>query len=162
MNPTNYAPLLSGGLFLGMLVLLEVGRRIGFRRLAQDPEGARQGLGVPEGAVFSILGLLIAFTFSGAATRFDSRRDLVAQEANDIGTAWLRLDLVPADKVEDLRDLFRQYLDARIEAYRKLPDIEAAEEASAFAASLQGEIWAKSMASLESETSSAYSCSCRL
>jgi hypothetical protein len=46
-----------------------------------------------EGAVFGLLGLLIAFTFSGAASRFDDRRALIVEEANDIGTAWLRVAL---------------------------------------------------------------------
>lgn len=64
MNPTSNGILFAGGLFLGMLLLLELGRRIGTRRLAQDPEGARQGVGAVEGALFGLLGLLIAFTFS--------------------------------------------------------------------------------------------------
>ena len=74
MNPTTFGLLATAGLFLGMLVLLETGRRIGSRRLAEDPGGARQGFGVVEGAVFSLLGLLMAFTFAGAVTRFEGRR----------------------------------------------------------------------------------------
>ena len=54
-------------------------------------------MGVIEGAVFALLGLLLAFTFSGAATRFEGRRHLIVEEANDIGTAYLRVDLLPAD-----------------------------------------------------------------
>ncbi len=88
--------LLTLGLFLGMLLLLEVGRRIGGRRMAKDPAGALAGIGAVEGAVFGLLGLLIAFTFSGAGTRFDTRRQLVVEETNAIGTAYLRLDLLPA------------------------------------------------------------------
>jgi hypothetical protein len=72
-----FASLLAVGPFPGMLVLLEVGRRIGVHRLEQDPEGARAGVGTVEGAVFALLGLLIAFTFSGAASRFDARRQLI-------------------------------------------------------------------------------------
>ncbi len=64
----------AGSLFVGMLVLLEVGRRIGARRLARDPEGARTGVTAVEGALFGLLGLLIAFTFSGAASRLEARR----------------------------------------------------------------------------------------
>jgi len=141
MSPTSYGILFAGGLFLGMLLLLELGRRIGNRRLARDPEGARQGVGVVEGALFSLLGLLIAFTFSGAAARFDARRHLIVEEANDIGTAWLRLDLLPAGPAAGLRELFRQYLDARLETYRKLPDLSAAKAELARSISLQGEIW---------------------
>ena len=66
---SGYGSTLAAALFLGIIVLLETGRRVAIRRLARDPEGARQGLGVVDGAVFSLLGLLIAFTFSGAATR---------------------------------------------------------------------------------------------
>ena len=74
-----YTALLCLGLFVAMLVLLEVGRRVGARRLAQDPEGAEAGVGTVESAVFALLGLLIAFTFSGAATRFDARRELIVE-----------------------------------------------------------------------------------
>ena len=105
------ALLLVIGLFFGMLVLLEVGRRIGIRRLAKDPEGAEAGVGTVEGAVFALLGLLIAFTFSGAASRFDTRRQLIIEETNDIGTAYLRLDLLSAEAQPGLREKFRQYVE---------------------------------------------------
>jgi hypothetical protein len=77
MNPTDFSVFFAVGLFLGILLLLEAGRRVGTRRIAQDPEGARQGAAVVEGAVFGLLGLVIAFTFSGAANRFDARRHRV-------------------------------------------------------------------------------------
>jgi hypothetical protein len=67
----------AGGLFVGMILLLELGRRLGRRRQGKQEEGARAGLGAVEGAVFALLGLLIAFTFSGAASRFDTRRQLI-------------------------------------------------------------------------------------
>src|SRR5678816_4403502 len=107
MNPIWYASLFAGALLLGMLALLELGRRLGTRRLAQDPEGARAGAAAVEGAVFALLGLLIAFTFSGAASRFDTRRQLIIEEANDIGTAWLRIDLLPSAAQPPVRDAFR-------------------------------------------------------
>ena len=126
MSKIAIAVLLAVGLFVGTLILLEVGRRIGDRRLARDPEGARAGTGVVEGAVFALVGLLIAFTFSGAATRFDRRRDPIVQETNAIGTAYLRLDLLPPDARSALQEDFRRYVDTRLDAYRKLPDVEAA------------------------------------
>lgn len=141
-----FASLLAVGLFLGMLILAEVGRRIGIRRLAQDPEGAEAGVGVVDGAVFALLGLLIAFTFSGAAARFDARRQLIVEETNDIGTAYLRLDLLPVDAQPKLREKFRQYIDARLELYRKLPNITAATEELVKANNLQGEIWRQAVA----------------
>ncbi len=66
-----------------------------------------------EGALFGLLGLLIAFTFSGAAGRFQSRRELITSETNTIGTAWLRLDLLPAAVQPSARESMRQYVDAR-------------------------------------------------
>jgi hypothetical protein len=105
----------TGGLFIGMLVFTEAGRRLGLRRLARGSEAAPAGFGVVEGAIFALMGLLIAFTFSGAASRFDTRRHLVVEEANAIGTAYLRLDLLPASTQTALRESFRQYVEARLE-----------------------------------------------
>jgi hypothetical protein len=93
-----------------------------------------------------LLGLLIAFTFSGAATRFDERRNLIVQETNDIGTAYLRLDLLPVSAQPVLRDLFRRHVDSRLEVYRKLPDIEAARAELVRSNQLQGEIWSQAVA----------------
>ena len=140
---------LAGGLFVGMLVLLETGRRLGLRRLAQDSEAAQAGFGVVAGAIFALMGLLIAFTFSGAASRFDTRRQLVVEEANAIGTAYLRLDLLPANAQAALRESFRQYVEARLDGYRKLPDIVAAKQALARANQFQGQIWSQALAACQ-------------
>jgi len=137
---------LGGGLFLAMMVLIETGRQIGNRRLARDAEGARAGVGAVEGAVFGLLGLLLAFSFSGAAARFDARRQLITQEVNAIGTAWLRIDLLPEDVQPTVRGGFRRYLDARLAAYRKIPDLAAARAELATAARAQEEIWAAAVA----------------
>src|SRR6478609_8518942 len=125
----------------GILVLLEIGRRAGVRRIAEEGETASKGLSAIEGAVFGLLGLILAFLFSGALTRFDERRHLVVEEANDVGTAWLRVDLLPADAQPAMRDLFRRYLDSRIEIYRKLPDLDAAKAELGRSQGLQAEIW---------------------
>lgn len=146
MNEIFIASVLAIGLLLGMLILLDVGRRIGAKRLASDPEGARAGTGTVEGAVFALLGLLIAFTFSSAASRFDARRDLIVQETNAIGTAWLRLDLLPASAQPAIRESFRRYVDSRLETYRKLPDLAAARAELARSIELQGQIWTQAVA----------------
>jgi hypothetical protein len=151
------APLLCVGLFLGMLVFIEVGRRIGLRRHSADPDGARAGSGAVDGAVFALLGLLIAFTFSGAASRFDERRHLVIEEANDIGTAWLRIDLLPAQAQPALRDLFRRYLDSRLAMYREMTNVDAATLELARSVKLQQEIWAHAVsAARESDSQPAH------
>lgn len=134
--------LVALALFLGLVVCQEIGRRLGARHLAAQEQEDRAGLGAIEGAVFALMGLLIAFTFSGAASRFDARRQLVADEANAIGTAWLRIDLLPADAQPAIRDAFRGYLDARLELYRRIDDEAAGQAALANAEGRQREIWA--------------------
>jgi hypothetical protein len=136
----------AAGLFVGMLICLEIGRRMGIRRLAKDPQGAMSGHGVLESAVFGLFGLLVAFTFSGAPSRLDTRRQLIAEEANAIGTAYLRLDLLPSVSQPALREQFRKYLDSRLDVYRKAPDLEAVKAELSRSAKLQVEIWAQAVA----------------
>ena len=128
-------------IFLGMSVMFEIGRRIGRRRIEADGDVDRAGLGVVDGALFGLVGLLIAFTFSGAATRFDVRRQLTVDETNAIGTAWLRLDLLTTDARKEARELLKQYLDARIETYKDVTDPIATQGAIRKAQELQGRIW---------------------
>jgi hypothetical protein len=149
---TSTVFLLTFGLFLGMLLFLEVGRRIAARQRKEDSGTAAEGIGAVDGAVFALLGLLIAFTFSGASSRFDTRRQLIVEETNDIGTAYLRLDLLPAEAQSALRENFRRYLDARIEIYRKLPDIAAAKASLVKANELQGQIWRQAVAASRAES----------
>jgi len=143
--------LFTFGLFLGMLVFLEIGRRAGIRQMKEGSETAGEGVGAVDGAIFGLLGLLLAFTFSGASSRFDTRRQLIVEETNDIGTAYLRLDLLPADLQPAMRESFRRYLDARIEVYQKLPDIAAAKESLAKANELQRQIWRQAIVASRTE-----------
>ena len=107
MRFTLAASLSAIALLFGMLALFEVGR-IGKRGLARDSDGVAKGTGPAEAAVFGLLGLLLAFTFSGAASRFEARRHLITEEANAIGTAYLRIDLLPRDTQPEMRQLFRR------------------------------------------------------
>ena len=155
MTETIRPYLFAGALFLGMFLFLEIGRRIALRRIAKDPEGARAGTAAAEGAVFALFGLLVAFTFSGAAARFDARRQLIVQEANAIGTAYLRLDLLPADAQPALRGLFREYLDSRLDTYRRLPDVHGALKELAHSVELQGRIWTQAVAACRAQSNPA-------
>jgi hypothetical protein len=136
----------AASMLVGMLICLEIGRRFGVRSLAKDPQGAMSGLGVMQGAVFSLYGLLIAFTFSGAPARFDARRHLLVEEADAIGTAYLRLDLLPAESQPAMRELFRKYVDLRLAAFQKLPDLRAAEVELVKSEKLQMDLWTGAVA----------------
>jgi hypothetical protein len=135
-----------GGLFAGILALIEIGRRVEIWRRKRYAKETESAYGVVDGAVFALLGLIIAFTFSGAGARFDVRRQLMGQEANAIGTAYLRLDLLPSTTQPELREDFRNYADARIAMYRSLtadPAIASAEQQRSL--SLQRKIWAEAI-----------------
>ncbi len=132
-------------ILLGMVVCLEIGHRLGKRKLAADPEGAMLGHGVVESAIFGLYGLLVAFTFSGAPDRLDTRRELIQAEANAIGVAYLRLDLLAPESQPEMRQLFRNYLDSRLEVYRKFPNVGAAEVELAKSSEIQSQIWTKSI-----------------
>ncbi|MEI9949330.1 MAG: DUF4239 domain-containing protein [Pseudomonadota bacterium] len=136
----------------GMLLALEFGRRLGRRRATQLDSS---NTGALDSAVFALLGLLLAFTFSGAAARFDARRAQAVEEANDIGTAWLRLDLLPPERQPPLRDLFRRYVDARLEMYERLQNIEVQAPDLSHTETIQTEIWQRATAACRERNDSA-------
>jgi hypothetical protein len=148
--------LLSGfAVFASILLAMEIGRRFGKRAQQQSPEDPASGTGSVEAAVFGLMGLLVAFTFSGAASRFDARRQLIVEESNTIGTAYLRVDLLPAQLQPSLRDAFRRYVDARLATYRKIPDLAAVAAEMRSAEALQRDIWAKAVAACKGMNSPA-------
>ena len=143
--------LLVLALFVVILAAAEAGRRIGIARLARQSDGLAKGGGSSDAATFALLGLLIAFTFSGAASRFQDRRDLIADEANAIGTAYLRLDLLPGDVQPPLRELFRRYADVRATVYEQALDEAATAARLDESAELQGAIWKMAAAAVQRE-----------
>ena len=130
---------------LAMIAMYLVGRKLaGIFRPADDDKASSAA----ETAVFTMLGLLLGFTFFGAAARFEDRRHLVTQEANDIGTAWLRLDMLPSDAQP--AQLFRDYTSARLAAFQQVEDQRATAEALAQAGVLQGKIWQSAVLAVRS------------
>ena len=134
------------GLWVCLVLALEVGRRIGLGRLGAASEESRSGIGVVDGAVFGLLGLLLGFSFNGAAARFDKRRELVAEEANTMGTAWQRVDVLGADQQPQIRRLFREYLDALLASYRERPDSDDLTRHPASVTRAQDALWLAAVA----------------
>jgi uncharacterized membrane protein YraQ (UPF0718 family) len=132
----------SLGVLAGMVAGLELGYRIGRRRV-QPNDLTYEGLGAIEAAIFALLGLLLGFAFAGAMSRLDTRRQLIVQETNVISTAYLRLDLLPAADQPEMRRLFRAYLEARVRAYDHV--LDADETARQDAKKLQEEIWTRAV-----------------
>jgi hypothetical protein len=136
------------GMFAALLLCLEAGRRAGRKAFAEDERARPSGLGAVEAVTFGLLGLLLALTFSGAVGRLDTRRAQIVDEANAIGTAWLRLDVLPESAQPGVRDAFRRYTDSRITVYRTFSTVglEAARTEAARSTALQQEVWTAAVA----------------
>ena len=104
--------------FISSLILMNLGRRLGARYLVREGTSTVTGLSAVEGAVFALMGLVLAFAISGALQRFDERKQLMLQEANAISTAYQRLDLLEAPTGPALKSAVKAYLRARIDLYQ--------------------------------------------
>ena len=98
---------------VGLVVATEVGFRLG-RRHAELTDSARSQVATVQAAQLGLFALLLGFTFAMAVGRFDERRQLVVKEANAIGTAVLRADLLTEPQRGEYRRLFRDYLEIRL------------------------------------------------
>jgi hypothetical protein len=140
--------LIFGAMSLAVLVGMVGFQLLGRRFAEQRPrgEGARgSGPAAIEAAVFALLGLLVAFSFSGSETRLQNRRDLIVREVDAISTAYLRLDLLPAADRGVLKERFRRYVTARVAYYDKLLDLEASRTERTRTEDLQNEIWTRAV-----------------
>jgi hypothetical protein len=135
-------------LFLGMLLCLEIGRRLGVRQLEKLGPSARTGVGVADSVVYAVLALLLGFVFSGAMTRYDQRRTLVVEEVSTISTAWSRIDALPYDRQPAIRAAFQEYVDSLISTYvnPKLPDTPEGNRVQSALLTLQDHVWKLSVA----------------
>ncbi len=101
------------GLIAGSAAASELGYRLGIL-VAPKYEPFRGQFDVIRTATFALVGFLIAFSFSGAATRFIDRVDIIVEETNALGTAWLRADLVPEPARGALKAALREYTADRV------------------------------------------------
>lgn len=125
------------------LLLLWLSMRIGLAAAKRRREqGAELGedFGVIQGATLTLLGLIIGFSFSMAIGRYDQRKNYEEEEANAIGTEYLRADLLPAANAVKTRALLTAYLDLRVPFYQTR-DTEKLKQINAETAHLQSELW---------------------
>ena len=101
---------------VGALLGIELAFRWGRRVDGAASDDAKGHINTIQTSTLGILALLLAFTFSLSLQRFESRSDAVVDEANAIGTAYLRAQLLPAALRDDTRRLLREYVDLRVRA----------------------------------------------
>jgi hypothetical protein len=142
-GPLDAIPLagLFVGIFLLVLLSVECGWHLGryIRRSSEHEMEAPVGGMVAAG--LGLLAFMLAFTFNMSATRFDARRQVVVEEANAIGTAYLRAGMLPG-RQDEIRDLIRDYLDVRLEMVRTGALAEGIRQSEA----MQRALWAEAEA----------------
>ena len=138
-NPLDY-PL---PFFLLSFLVLWLAARVGARfrqRRGEPDEAEKEYLGLIVGAALTLLALIIGFTFSMAVGRYDQRKNYEEQEANAIGTEYVRAGLLPAADAAKVRALLKSYLDERIVFYTTRNAHRLA-QTNAATAQLQNDLW---------------------
>jgi hypothetical protein len=118
----SFAVAIAAVFFVGSLILLRLGQHLGLRYRKRNGTEGTGGLATVEGAIFGLMGLLLAFTIAGALQRFDDRRQLVIQEATAATTAYDRLALFGGDDGSRLQSSLKEYVQARVDLYRMAHD----------------------------------------
>jgi hypothetical protein len=134
-----------------MLVMIEIGWQVGLhfsRKYAIKKIDAGDTF---LAAIFGLLALLIALTFSGASDRFDKRRDLIVQEVSALGTAYQSIDLLVKKDQPQIRELFKKYIDSRINLYQNNETLSEShlEKKVAIHNAIGDEIWKASVRAVE-------------
>jgi len=142
-GPLDFLPLWALFLLTLLFVLLAVegGYRIGNRSRQRSDQEKEAPVGAMVGTTLGLLAFLLAFAFGMAADRFDARRGVLLEEANGIGTAYLRAELLGAPHGEEVRKLLREYVDVRLQAVRTGDIASAAKKSEA----LHTRLWAQAV-----------------
>jgi hypothetical protein len=129
-------------LFLLMAAALRLGRVLGNRRRNRENDDSKGHANAVQGSLLGILALLLGFTFSLSLGRFDQRSAEVVNEANAIGTAWLRTDLVTDARRAQVKQLLYKYGQIREETVRvSAADATKRDELIAKAESVFADLW---------------------
>jgi hypothetical protein len=132
--------------FALMLTATEIGFRLGQKLEAGTPENIKSQISTVEAAILGILALLLGFTVSMAVSRFETRKQLVLEEADAIGTSSLRAQLLPAPAGPAIESLLRQYVDIRVQYGTAGNDLARLEDLNRQTMHLQTEFWTRTAA----------------
>ncbi|MEI6176178.1 MAG: hypothetical protein WCS43_04740 [Verrucomicrobiota bacterium] len=130
-----------------LLTLAETGYRFGLTFQRRNPDTAAGHSGSVQGAVLGLLGLLLGFSFAMAVGRYDTRRALVVDEANSIGTTWLRADFLPATHQREVKELLKRYTRIKLEDSKAATTREATTRSQVEIAKIHQVLWSHAEAS---------------
>jgi len=108
------------GILLALFASLEAGFRVGRYAVRKSDAAAGAQIGSVQGALLGLLGLLLGFSFAAAGARFIERQDLIVSEANALGTAYLRADLLEEPFRAELKGAIRRYVEHRVQLTGRL------------------------------------------
>jgi hypothetical protein len=132
--------------FALMLGATEAGFRLGQKSNARTANKTKSQVSAVETAILGVLGLLLGFTMSMAVSRFEARKQLVLDEANAIGTACLRTELLPPPESSEIASLLRQCVNVRVQFGAGDEDFARLYDLHTQAGRLQGEFWTRAVA----------------
>lgn len=132
---------IAATMFVLIILFYISGYRLRTRTLKRSKDSMIEDLGAVNGTLLGLTGLLMAFTFGMSNSRYDTRRALVIEEANAIGTAILRTDLYPDSMRAVLRGYMKEYVEARIAYYQAGGDWEKVVEENRKANVISSKIW---------------------
>lgn len=143
--------LIAVALFALLLIASEIGFRRGRAVGSNLTEASRSQLSSFQGAMMGLLALLLAFSFALAESRFETRRHLVVEESNAIGTAYLRAQMLPEPHRTEIAKLLRDYVDARLEFFQAGVDEDKLNSAIAKSQGVQQQLWSQALAVTEKD-----------
>jgi len=138
---------------LAAFTLIECGARLRKRLQISFEEERQDQVSRISNDLMILLSLLLGFTLAMAVPRYDHRRELVVEEANAIGTTWLRAGTLPQPAQSRVRDLLRQYVDARLQFADAGFDSARISAAEARSKSLQNQLWSECMLAIQNDRS---------
>src|SRR6185436_7206078 len=150
--PLDFIPLSVLFLLFGLFLWLgiEGGYRLACWRRARISDEKEQPVGAMVASILGLVALVLGFTFSLAAARFDARRMGVLDEANAIGTAYLRTQFLPEPQRTESVRLLQDYVAARLQAARG----EQWTQAIARSEALQTSLWQQANEAAEKQPTS--------
>jgi hypothetical protein len=138
-------------LIVVMLLVSEVGNRLGRRLHPEATDASRSHFLAVKGSLLGLLALLLAFTFNLASQRNETRQHLVVDEANLLHSLYLRSTLLPEPQQGQFEQLLRQYVDVRVSFFASGRDLSKINDALVQSDDLQTKMWqsVKSMSEQE-------------
>jgi uncharacterized protein YneF (UPF0154 family) len=133
-------------LFCLLLLSTAVGRWYALKQMKKHAVKKLPVVSVAEGAIFGFLGLLMAFTFTGAYDRLELRKVSIIQEGGLINTAYLRLDMLAPATQPDVRQIFRDYIDQEILVYKDMIHLRAIKPKWLALEKIKMQLWAQTLA----------------